>query len=112
MSGGAPLLPACLPACLHTLAAQSGKRCASPAGVTALRCCALLRSCSAPERHAVPAPAGMNQSTLLLYNNVLALPLMAAWLLLATGEVAQVASYPQVGAVGMHWCCCWTVRVG
>jgi hypothetical protein len=40
--------------------------------------------------------AGMNQSTLLLYNNVLALPLMAAYLLLATNEVEEVMAYPQV----------------
>lgn len=39
---------------------------------------------------------GMNQSTLLLYNNVLALPLMAAFMLLATNEAAEVVRYPQL----------------
>ena len=37
----------------------------------------------------------MSQNTLLLYNNLLALPLMAAFLLLGTGEARQVATYPQ-----------------
>lgn len=37
----------------------------------------------------------MSQNTLLLYNNVLALPLMAAFMLLATNEAAEVAHYPQ-----------------
>ena len=39
----------------------------------------------------------MAQNTLLLYNNVLALPLMAAFLLLATNEAAEVVKFPQVG---------------
>ena len=46
-----------------------------------------------------PAPllVGLAQNTLLLYNNVLALPLMAAFLLLATNEAAEVVKFPQVG---------------
>lgn len=39
---------------------------------------------------------GLSQTTLLLYNNVLALPLMAAFMLLATNEAAGVLSYPQL----------------
>lgn len=42
------------------------------------------------------APAGMNQHTLLLYNNLLALPLMLAFLVLGTDEVAGVAAYPRL----------------
>ena len=43
-----------------------------------------------------PTPAvGMDQNTLLYYNNVLALPLMAGFMLLATNEAAEVAQYPQ-----------------
>lgn len=38
----------------------------------------------------------MNQSTLLLYNNVLALPLMAAFTLGATSEVTDVVAFPQL----------------
>jgi hypothetical protein len=48
--------------------------------------------------------AGLNQSSLLLYNNVLALPLMAAFLLLATNEAAEVATYPQVRPHLRLWC--------
>ncbi|KAL6766751.1 hypothetical protein ACKKBG_A37200 [Auxenochlorella protothecoides x Auxenochlorella symbiontica] len=39
---------------------------------------------------------GMNQHTLLLYNNVLALPLMLGMLLLGTNELAGVAAYPRL----------------
>lgn len=39
---------------------------------------------------------GMNQHTLLLYNNVLALPLMLGMLLLGTDELAGVAAYPRL----------------
>jgi len=38
---------------------------------------------------------GMSSDPLLLYNNGLALPLMAAFMLLATNEAAEVAHYPQ-----------------
>ena len=38
-------------------------------------------------------------NTLLLYNNVLALPLMAALLLLATNEAAEVVRFPKVGVI-------------
>lgn len=41
----------------------------------------------------------MSQNTLLLYNNVLALPLMAAFMLLATNEAAEVAHYPQARTI-------------
>lgn len=40
--------------------------------------------------------AGMSQHTLLLYNNVLALPLMVAVLVLGTDELAGVAAYPRL----------------
>lgn len=43
--------------------------------------------------------AGLDQNTLLLYNNVLALPLMTAFMLLATSEAAEVAQYPQASDV-------------
>ena len=45
---------------------------------------------------AAVAAAGLEQNTLLLYNNVLALPLMAGFLLLGTREVAEVARYPRL----------------
>lgn len=38
----------------------------------------------------------MNQHTLLLYNNLLALPPMLAFLVLGTGELAGVAAYPRL----------------
>ena len=42
------------------------------------------------------ATAGLEQNTLLLYNNVLALPLMAGFLLLGTHEAAEVVRYPRL----------------
>lgn len=54
-----------------------------------------LTSCPSPCHKPL---AGLSQTTLLLYNNVLALPLMAAFMLLATNEAAGVLSYPQVKA--------------
>ncbi|KAI7842780.1 hypothetical protein COHA_003526 [Chlorella ohadii] len=39
---------------------------------------------------------GLDQNTLLYFNNVLALPLMAGFMLLATNEAAEVARYPQL----------------
>ena len=55
----------------------------------------------------------MNQSTLLLYNNVLALPLMAAFMLLATNEAAEVVRYPQVrGTAAVPQCTAlWSMLV-
>lgn len=38
----------------------------------------------------------MSQNTLLLYNNLLALPLMAAWTLLGTRELQEVGAYPRL----------------
>lgn len=38
----------------------------------------------------------MSQNTLLLYNNLLALPLTSSFLFLATNEVQEVAKYPQL----------------
>lgn len=57
-----------------------------------------------PPQHPPPLrlrrPAGMGQSTLLLYNTLLTLPLMAAYLVLGTNELAGVAAYPQACAAG------------
>ncbi len=40
------------------------------------------------------ASSGLNQSGLLLYNNVLALPVMALFLVLGTNELNDVRSFP------------------
>lgn len=43
-----------------------------------------------------PEPAGLNQHALLFYNNLISLPLMAAFFFLATDEPAGVAAAPQL----------------
>lgn len=39
--------------------------------------------------------AGLSQNSLLFYNNTMALPLMAGYMLLATSEVQEARSFPQ-----------------
>lgn len=48
--------------------------------------------------------AGCNQATLLFYNNILALPLMAGYMLLATREALDVVSYPLLDDVQFQVC--------
>ena len=43
-----------------------------------------------------PFFVGLSQHALLFHNNLLSLPLMAAWFLFATGEPAGVAAAPQL----------------
>ena len=51
----------------------------------------------------LPLPfAGLDQNTLLYFNTVLALPLMAGFMLLATNEAAEVARYPQASLAPSH----------
>ena len=40
--------------------------------------------------------AGLSQSALLFYNNVLALPVMTTFMLTTTDEIRDVAHYPQI----------------
>ena len=40
--------------------------------------------------------AGLSQSALLFYNNVLALPVMTCFMLMTTNEIRDVAHYPQI----------------
>ena len=40
--------------------------------------------------------AGLSQSALLFYNNVLALPVMTSFMLMTTNEIRDVAHYPQI----------------
>ena len=40
--------------------------------------------------------AGLSQSALLFYNNVLALPVMTSFMLTTTNEIRDVAHYPQI----------------
>ena len=40
--------------------------------------------------------AGLSQSALLFYNNVLALPVMTSFMLTTTDEIRDVAHYPQI----------------
>lgn len=50
-----------------------------------------------PSASSVPSHrSGLDQYSLLLYNNLLALPLMASYLLLATNELAGAAAYPRL----------------
>ena len=44
----------------------------------------------------LPPPPGLNQHALLFYNNLIALPLMAAFFLFCTDEPAGVAAAPQL----------------
>lgn len=43
--------------------------------------------------------AGLSESSLLYHNNVLSLPIMASYMLIATNEVQTVQQYPQLGNI-------------
>lgn len=57
--------------------------------------------------------AGLSESSLLYHNNVLSLPIMASYMLIATNEVQTVQQYPQLGNIWFwvslkcnHWQIC------
>ena len=43
--------------------------------------------------------AGLSDSSLLYHNNVLSLPIMASYMLVATNEVQTVREYPQLNNI-------------
>ncbi len=45
---------------------------------------------------------GLSQNALLFYNNLLALPIMLAYLLLATDELQNVLQYPQLTSISFQ----------
>ena len=47
----------------------------------------------------VLAFAGLSESSLLYHNNVLSLPIMASYMLIATNEVQPVREYPQLSNI-------------
>jgi hypothetical protein len=46
--------------------------------------------------------AGLSQSALLFYNNVLALPVMTSFMLTTTTEIRDVAHFPQIHESGFQ----------
>jgi len=58
---------------------------------------------------------GLNEMSLLYYNNILGLPMMIGWLVLGTGELSTVFSYEHLYdasfLVRLGWSVCLSVCV-